>query len=85
MNHFDIHLKLTQYCKSTILQYKIKNFKDAQIINKHIKRYLSVIIKENFLAVQWLGLCAFTSKGPGSISGRGAKIQQGQKKVIKDV
>ena len=22
LNHFAIHLKLTQYCKSTILQYK---------------------------------------------------------------
>ena len=26
MNHFAVHLKLTQHCKSTILQYKIKNF-----------------------------------------------------------
>jgi len=24
MNHFAVHLKLTQHCKSTILQYKIK-------------------------------------------------------------
>ena len=24
LNHFAVHLKLTQYCKSTILQYKIK-------------------------------------------------------------
>ena len=24
MNHFVVHLKLTQHCKSTILQYKIK-------------------------------------------------------------
>ena len=26
LNHFAIHLKLTQHCKSTILQYKIKKF-----------------------------------------------------------
>ena len=26
MNHFSVHLKLTKDCKSTILQYKIKNF-----------------------------------------------------------
>ena len=24
LNHFSIHLKLTQHCKSTVLQYKIK-------------------------------------------------------------
>ena len=24
LNHFAVHLKLTQHCKSTILQYKIK-------------------------------------------------------------
>ena len=41
----------------------------------------------NSLAVQWLGLCAFTDKGPSSISGWGTKILQasgwGQKKKIK--
>ena len=26
MNHYAVHLKLTQHCKSTILQYKIKIF-----------------------------------------------------------
>ena len=26
MNHFDVHLKLTQHCKSTLLQYKMKIF-----------------------------------------------------------
>ena len=30
----------------------------------------------NSLAVQWLGLHAFTAEGPGSISGRGTKISQ---------
>ena len=25
LNHFAVHLKLTQHCKSTILQYKIKS------------------------------------------------------------
>ena len=38
----------------------------------------------NSLAVQWLGLHAFTAEGPGSISGQGTKIpqavQQGKKK-----
>ena len=34
------------------------------------------------LAVQWLGLCAFTTKGSDSIPGWGTKILQcGQKKV----
>ena len=31
---------------------------------------------ENSLAVQWLGLCAFTTEGPGSIPGQGTKITQ---------
>ena len=30
----------------------------------------------NFLVVQWLGLGAFTAKGPGSIRGEGTKIPQ---------
>ena len=38
----------------------------------------------NSLVVQWLGLCAFTAEGLGSIPGRGAEISQavwcGQKK-----
>ena len=25
-DHFAVHLKLTQYCKSTLVQYKIVNF-----------------------------------------------------------
>ena len=28
------------------------------------------------LAVQWLGLCAFTAKGPGSVTGQGTEIPQ---------
>ena len=35
LNHFAIHLKLTQHCKSAILQYKIKvKFKKEKKINK---------------------------------------------------
>ena len=39
MNHFAVHLELTQHCKSTILQYKIKvkkvkNKKNVVIITK---------------------------------------------------
>ena len=30
----------------------------------------------NSLAVQWLGLCALTANGTGSILGRGSKIPQ---------
>ena len=32
--------------------------------------------KRNSLAVQWLGLRAFTAEGPDSIPGRGTKIPQ---------
>ena len=35
------------------------------------------------LEVQWLGFCAFTAKGPGSIPGRGAKIPQATQRVQK--
>ena len=33
--------------------------------------------KRNYLAVQWLGLHAFTAVGPGSILGGKTKIPQG--------
>ena len=35
-----------------------------------------LIITGNSLAVQWLGLCAFTAEGPGSFPDRGTKILQ---------
>ena len=34
----------------------------------------------NSLVVQWLGLHAFTAKGPGSISGQGTKIPQASRR-----
>ena len=41
----------------------------------------------NSLVVQWLGLCAFTAEGQGSVPGQGTKIPQakwhGQKKKKK--
>ena len=45
---------------------------------------LSVYLKKknylgNSLAVQWLGLCAFTAVGLGSIPGQGPKILQATK------
>lgn len=36
--------------------------------------------KRNFLAIQCLGLCAFSAKGVGSICGQGTKILQMQKR-----
>ena len=33
-------------------------------------------MKRNSLVVQWLGLCALTAKGLGSISSQGTKIPQ---------
>ena len=32
LNHFAVHLKLTQYCKSTILQYKFLKTPIANIV-----------------------------------------------------
>ena len=44
------------------------------------------VTRRNSLAVQWLGLGAFTAEGLGSIPGRGTKILQGsrcgQKKIF---
>ena len=34
------------------------------------------MINREFLVVQWLGLCAFTAEGMGSIPGQGTKILQ---------
>ena len=45
----------------------------------------------NSLGVQWLGLCTFTAKGPGSIPGQGTKILKaescgwGEKKMFSTV
>ena len=45
------------------------------------------ILKENVtgnsLAVRWLGLCAFTAKGPGSKPGQGTKIPQAARRPKK--
>lgn len=38
--------------------------------------YFKTLSARNFLVMHWLGLCAFTAKGPGSAPGRGTKIQQ---------
>ena len=37
----------------------------------------------NSLAVQWLGLCAFTARGLGSIPGWGTKIPQAMQRSQK--
>ena len=50
------------------------------IVRYEIKNAIVLCFKplsfRNSLAVQWLGLRAFTAKGPGSIPGRGTKIPQ---------
>ena len=53
---------------------------------RHERKYFETLGKDfhvskeekhgNFLAVQWLGLYAFTAEGPGSIPGWGTKIPQ---------
>ena len=43
---------------------------------KAAKNKLKKKIRGNSLAVQWLGLGAFTAEGPGSIPGWGTKIPQ---------
>ena len=43
---------------------------------KEFKKKKKRMYIENSLAVQWLGLCAFTAEGPGLIPGWGIKIPQ---------
>ena len=47
-------------------------------------KHFFFFLKGNSLVVQWLGLCAFTAKGLGSIPGQGTKMPEaawhGQKK-----
>ena len=49
--------------------YMCKSVTDTNLMNLKVK-------SREFLAVQWLGLCALTAEGPGSIPGRGTKIPQ---------
>ena len=59
-----------KYCQSRIL-YKVKvSFKDKG--------------DRNSLVVQWLGLCALTAKGPGSIPSWGTKIQHPTRCVVQN-
>ena len=39
-NHFAVHLKLTQHCKSTILQLKKKRERDGQVVRIENNRNL---------------------------------------------
>ena len=45
-------------------------------LQSYLQDYCSIIHNRHSLAVQWLGLGAFTAEGPGSIPGRGAEIPQ---------
>ena len=48
----------------------------AKPVSLSIYLFFKKSTRGNFLAVQWLGHCAFTVVGPGSIPGRGTKILQ---------
>ena len=62
---FSAHLKLSQHCKSGILQYKIK---------KNFKFHFKNVKRGNSLTVQWLGLCASTAGVPEFIHGQETNI-----------
>ena len=63
--------KLASKLRDSVSVKNTPDFKDL-VLEKHVG---------NSLAVQWLGLGAFTAVGPGSIPGWGTKIPQalGQK------
>ena len=68
------------YYKAMVLAVKQWNIVESSEISPHI--YSQLIFEKcikntgNSLAVQWLGLCALTAAGQGSIPGWGTKIPQ---------
>ena len=62
-----------------------KPWQIQHLLIKNINK-LYIIKNKELLAIQWLGLCAFTDKGPGSIQDQGTKIlqaaQHSQNKLI---
>ena len=66
---------LTNLTVLIILQYiHISNHNIVHL--KLTQCFMSIISQGNFLAVQWLGLLAFTAEGSGSVPGQGTKILQ---------
>ena len=67
----------------TIDQYR----ESPLIAPSPIPLFIQEVISGTSMDVQWLGLWAFTVKGPGSIPGQGSKIPQavqcGQKQINK--
>ena len=49
-----------------------------------LKGIMKIMHVGNSLAVQWLGLPAFTAVGPGSIPGQGTKIPQAMRRGQKE-
>ena len=47
--------------------------------------YLNSLKIGTFLAVQWLGRCASTAGGMGSMPGRGTKILQAKQRGLKNL
>ena len=58
---------MTAVCAPLVMPQAIRS-------KKKKKKKQKTKIWGNSLAVQWLGLCAFTAESPGSITGWGAKI-----------
>ena len=49
---------------------------EASETNVKLLHSSKILLSGTSLAVQWLGLCALTAEGPGSIPGQGTKIPQ---------
>ena len=62
--------------------------KSKLLVTMGLGSYIRVMVFGNFPAVQWLGLCASTEGGTGSIPGQGTMIPQaaqcGQEKKKSD-
>ena len=52
------------------------NVLSSTVAISHVELFKLIKIRGNSLVVQWLGLCAFTAEGLGSVSGWGTKILQ---------
>ena len=81
-----INRKIGEYCYSPIhsdhtalgVQSSRPLHRDKDLINDFWKLHI-----RNSLAVQWLGLCAFTASGRGSIPGQGTKIPQAEQWAVR--
>ena len=81
MTHSEVHSRAQRRRTNTDLEKELKVTAGGEGgmrwefgVDRHTLLYLRQITRETSLAAQWLGLCASTAEGTGSIPGQGTKI-----------